>query len=122
MNILNASTLNQMRGALYGQSATLTFYKMTPANGETEVFTTRNGWHAQRDNRADSAQVKIWMSSEVAPITLDHNLHTGAKVVIETNGRRQAYRISALRPMQQLGSGWILTCDPAENSTEPDNG
>ena len=122
MNLLNAATLNMMRGALYGSSASLTFYKMTPADGEVEVFTTRHGWHVQRDNKSESNQVRIWMTSEVLTVTLDKNLHTGAKVVVDVNGRQQAYRISALRPMQQIGSGWILTCDPAENSTEPENG
>jgi hypothetical protein len=122
MNLLNASALNVMRGALYDSSASLTFYRMTPADGEVEVFTTRNGWHAQREAGESATSVRIWMSSEVTPITLDRNLHTGAKVVIDANGRAQAYRISSVRPMQQMGSGWVITCDPAENSTEPDNG
>ena len=50
MNLLTSSTLNLMRGALYGQQASLTFYKITPAAGESEIFSTRSGWHAQRDN------------------------------------------------------------------------
>ena len=122
MNLLNASALNMMRGALYGASASLTFYRMTPADGEIEVFTTRNGWHAQRQSGEEATSVRIWMSSEVTPVTLDRNLHTGANVVIDANGRAQSYRISSVRPMQQMGSGWVITCDPAENSTEPDNG
>lgn len=122
MNLLTSSTLNLMRGALYGQQASLTFYKMTPADGEVEVFTTRQGWHVQRDNKSESNQVRIWMSSEVSTVTLDRNLHTGAKVIVDVNGRQQAYRITNIRPMSQLGSGWVITCDPAENSTEPDNG
>lgn len=122
MKLLNTSALNVMRGALYGASASLTFYRMTPADGEVEVFTTRNGWHAQRESGSEATSVRIWMSSDVTPITLDRNLHTGAKVIIDANGRAQSYRISSVRPMQQLGSGWVITCDPAENSTEPDNG
>lgn len=122
MNLINASVLNAMRGALYGQSASLTFYKVTPVEGEVEIYTTRNGWHAQRDNSKVENKLRIWMSSEVNSINLDRSLHAGAKVVMEANGRRQSWRIEMINPMQQIGTGWMIVCLPADNSTEPDNG
>lgn len=123
-NLLSAKALNTLRRSLYGGSASLTFYKMTPADGEVEIHTTTSGWHIQRDNSDidRTGLVNIWMSSESVPWKLDSKLHTGSKIKVTTNNRSQSYRISSIRPMQQLGSGWYLKCDPIENSTEPDNG
>lgn len=123
--LLDARILNTLRTALYGASASLTFYTMTPAAGETQVFTTQRGWHAQRASEKESdvsGQLKIWMSADVTEWPIDERIHTGGKVVIEANGRTQSYRISEVRTMAQLGTGWVLKCDPAENSTEPANG
>lgn len=123
--LLDARTLNIMRTALYGAGASLTFYTMTPAAGETEVFTTTRGWYAQRAKEKESdasGAVKIWMASDVTEWPLDEHLHSGGKITITAGGRVQAYRITEVKSMQQLGSGWVLRCDPAENSTEPANG
>lgn len=125
MNLLNAATLNTMRTALYGGSATLTFYKVTPAAGETEIFSTAQGWHAQRDNATTSdrsGNVNIWLSAEVTPWKTDSKLHVGTKVTITANGRSQSFRVASLKTMQQLNSGWVLNCQPMESSTEPSNG
>jgi len=125
MNLLTSSTLNLMRGALYGQQASLTFYKITPAAGESEIFSTRSGWHAQRDNSTTAdrnGNVNIWLSAEVTPWKTDHHLHVGTKVTISAKGRTFSYRVASLKPMQQLGAGWVLNCQPVENSTEPANG
>jgi hypothetical protein len=123
-SLLDVRTLNQMRRTLYGQSASLTFYKMTPATGETPVLELTSGWHAQRNDRKSSAAraLTIWVASAATEADLDSDLHTGAKVTIICGGRTQSYRINGILPMAQIGAGWVLECDPAETSTDPDNG
>lgn len=122
--LLNVRVLNQLRRTMYAQSASLTFYTMTPATGETPVLALTNGWYAQRNDRksASSQTVTIWIARGATEADLDSDLHTGAKVTITTSGRTQSYRISSVLPMAQLGAGWVLECDPTETSTDPDNG
>ncbi len=124
INLLTPKILNVMRNSLYEASASLTFYKVTPAAGEAQLFTTTSGWYAQRDSArlSDvSGSLTIWIAKDGASFPVGDQLHVGAKVVIDANGRTQAYRVNEIKTMQQLGTGWVLRCEPTENSTEPNN-
>lgn len=123
--LLTPTILNVMRNSLYGAGASLTFYRVTPTAGAAQIFSTTSGWYAQRDSArlSDvSGSMTIWMSKDGTNFPIDDQLHVGAKVIIDANGRTQAYRVNEIKSMQQLGTGWVLRCEPTQNSTEPDNG
>lgn len=124
INLLTPKILNVMRNSLYEAGASLTFYKVTPAAGEAQLFQTASGWYAQRDSArlSDvSGSMTIWIAKDGTSFPVGDQLHVGAKVVIDANGRQQAYRVGEIKTMQQLGTGWVLRCEPTENSTEPNN-
>ena len=105
-----------MRTALYGNTASLSFYTVTPSTGEALLFTTKNGWHAARE--VDTPRLTIWLSMDATDDQLRTQLHVGGKVQIKAINRRQSYRIVEIRTMQQLNSGWVLKCDPIDASTD----
>lgn len=124
-NLVSGRILDQIRTQMYGHSGEITFYKMTPEDGEVEIFSTRRGWHLQRDNRdlVDASGItNIWISSDIVPWALDSHLYIGCKVLLKLRNREQAFRITSLRPLQQATSGWLLKCEPLMNSTVPING
>ncbi len=114
--LLNVKTLNTMRRALYGETASLSFYTVTPAAGETLLFTSKSGWHAARET--SSQRVTIWISKDATDDQLRTQLHVGGKLQIKTQFRRQSYRISEVKTMAQLNTGWVLMCDPIDASTD----
>ena len=116
--LLNASVLNSMRTYLYGRGASLTFYTVTPAAGETQIGAINSDWYAQRKSRTSdggvSGAVTVWLA-ESANVSID-DLRSNASVALTINGQVRKYRVAEITEMQQLGSGWVLHCEPLSNT------
>ena len=122
--LLTANILNIIRNTIHTEGATLTFYKMTPANGEQPVLTLTSGWYIQRYNRVifdHNRHVNIWIARNATNEGLDEHLHNGVRVTVHINGRTLNYRIRDIIPMAQLNTGWVANCDPLDSSTDPNN-
>jgi hypothetical protein len=114
-SLLDKDTLDQMRETLYGD-ASLTFYRITPANAEEELLTLTEGFFPQRLTRnADTSegapqQARILVAASVLD---DPSLiHTGAVVTltvtvdeVESSWRM---RVQSFNPVQQFGAGYEL--------------
>ncbi len=112
--VLQAADLNQMRRELYGRSASLVFYSVTPAQGEQQIATLTSGWHAWRKSgRGDqvvSGAVTIALARS-AQIEIDA-IRKSATADLIINSQIKRYRVVEVTETQQLGAGWIIHCEP----------
>jgi hypothetical protein len=115
--IFQAADLNQIRGDLY-TSASLTFYKVTPSAGETQIATLTSGWVSWRKNRKLISEVGGAVTIAIAYSTgVDINaLRENAAVDLTINSQIKRYRVAEITETQQLGAGWILHCEPMSNT------
>lgn len=112
MTLLSPNILNSIRTKVYGSGASLTFYTVTPAAGETSLGDITSGWYAQR--QSDSASVKVWIAKQ-DNIDID-NIRAGAVIGLTIGGQTRRYKITELAEMQQIGTGWVLRCEPVANT------
>lgn len=117
--LITPNILNQMRTTLYGRNASLTFYTVTPAAGETALGSPiLRDWYAQRKSRKGehglSGALTIWLAG-AAPVDID-DIRDNAVVSIEINKQTRRYRVKEITEMQQIGSGWVLHCEPLSNT------
>lgn len=119
--LLDAAKLNAIREALYGTRAVLSFYKLTPTEGEVLITSIQQGWHATREKRdrldGRNNRVLIWVARDATDADLKGQLNVGSKVDISFDAGIQTYRIVEIRPMSQLHAGWVVNCEPVESST-----
>lgn len=117
--LLTKSRLDALRRALYGPNVQATFYKVTPALGETQIATITSAFHFQREQRAgqeiDGSGVKMWLSSSA--LITRAQLKIGATVTLTVEGITTRYVIGDLLPMQQIGAGYVLRLKPQNGAT-----
>ncbi len=108
-----------MTRALYG-AATIVFYSVTPAAGETEIATLKSGFTFVREPRAMKAiggfgaGVTLLLAAD-AGISRSQ-LNIGGAVAITVNGLTTRYAIVELLPQQQIGAGYVLRLMPQKGA------
>lgn len=116
--LLSKSRLNRIRRQLYGRGAKMTFFKVTPSVGETEIGSVTTGFTFVRERRAgqeiDGSGVKVWLAEGAISRSL---LHVGAVAVVTVNNRTFRYKISELLPQQQIGAGYVMRLSPLQGAT-----
>jgi len=116
--LLSKSRLDTIRRRLYGPNVQVTLYRVTPAQGETEIATITSGFLFVRERRAgqeiDGSGVKFWLAAEVID---RETLSIGSSLALTINGVATRYRISDLLPQQQVGAGYVLRLSPQRGAT-----
>lgn len=114
---LTAQQMDNVRTAMYGRSARLTFYTVTPADGEAELAALKSGWHAyglaDKASRAAADVVGAVKCFLAAGVNLSIDDLRGNAVADLTIGKRtRRYAVADLKEQQQLGAGWVLILTP----------
>lgn len=111
--ILTKAILNSITNVLY-TGATIAFYSVSPAGGETLITTLTEGFTfagMQWANRGgDSSDVKVWLAGD-ANIT-PAQLKISGMVIVTGNGITKKYKIAELLQQQQIGAGYVLRLKP----------
>jgi hypothetical protein len=113
--------LNMLRRARYGNSASLTFYMVSPTTGEQPTATltdSSNGWFfwglGSSGDRGVTGSLKIIISSATA---LDVGaIRQAAAADLNIDSQTKRYRIADITETQQRGSGWVIWCEPLSNT------
>ena len=117
--IFTTRDMDDLRRILYGHSASLTLYSVTPADGEQEIRKIFSGWHVARKLRMPSRDVDgaiTVMLSKGIDVSLTE-LRDNAVIAIQLGRDEEVkrYRVAEVTETQQLGGGYVLHCEPSNN-------
>lgn len=112
--------MDELRRMLYGTSASLTLYSVTPADGEQEIKRIFSGWHVARKLRQPSRDIDgsiTIMLSKGVDVALN-DLRDNAVIAVQLGQDEEVkrYRVAEVTETQQLGGGYVLHCEPASNT------
>ncbi len=118
--LLSKPVLDRMRRTLYGSvSWALVLYKLTPSEGEVEAVRCVSGFfpmRAKKDNDSSKhGDVRLYLAAD-AGFTASQ-LHSGAVIGLEKDGKVVRYVIKDLLGFQQIGTGWNILLTPEQAAT-----
>ena len=124
MSVLNqmftSADMDELRCDLLGASATATFYSVTPSEGEVEIKQLFSGWHLGRKlrqpNRDVSGAVTMYLAGDVALDVESVREQAVVKLKLDRNDIERVYKIAEITPTQQIGGGYVLHCEPVDNT------
>ena len=113
--LLDANTLNEMRETLY-DSASLTFYRLTPGNAEETLLTLTDGFFPQRlprtaDNSEGAPQTsRVLIAASALPDVSQIKLGAVVTLTVVVDGVESSwrFRIQSLNSAQQFGGDYEL--------------
>lgn len=118
--IFSSDDLDQLRRDLMPATTTATFYGVNPTDGEVEIKRVERGWHIGRKlrqpNRDVSGAVTLYLAADVDLDIEDIREQAIVKIDLERNGPTRTYKIVEVTSTQQIGGGWVLHCEPVDQT------
>lgn len=124
MSVLNqmfsAGDLDEIRRDLLGASATATFSSVSPSAGETEIKQITSGWHIARKlrqpNRDTPGSVTLILSPDVDLDIEDIREQAVVRIDLYRGAVPKTYKVIEVTSTQQLGGGWVVHCEPIDQT------
>jgi hypothetical protein len=115
--ILNMRDLDDLRVALLGRGAVLTFFSVTPLSGEAEIVSLTKGWCPWRRVRGgfDPSGTVTVVVSKQAKIDVEQ-IRENAVMEITNKGQTRRYQVFEVTETQDLNSGWVLHGGPIKGT------
>lgn len=115
--LLSKSVLNKINRTLYGSSAKVEFFKVTPIDGEVELGTITSGFTLVREQPGagrDGSGVKLLLSEDAIA---RETLNLSSMVAVTIDGNTTKYTKAQLLPQQQIGAGYVMRLLPQRGAT-----